>query len=144
MSRLADLGAEILSDTLRELINIQPRSQDDKAATLAPMLRKDDGKIDWAMNADQISNRIRGFQPYPGTFTHFRGGHLKIWKARAIADHGSVGTPGEVAAAGPDNLIVYCGTGTLQLLEIQPEGKKRMTAADFLNGSRIEKGEKLG
>ena len=144
MSRLADLGAEILSDTLSELISIQPRKQLSSAATVAPILKKEDGLIDWEMNARRISDRIRGFQPFPGAFTHFRDRYLKIWDARAIPGYGSTGVPGEVASAATEGLIVSCGTDALQLLEVQPEGKRRMSVMDFLNGFRVEKGEVFG
>ena len=144
MSRLADVGADILSDTLSDLLSIHPRKQDHEKATLAPILKKDDGRIDWTMDAKEIANRIRGFQPFPGTFTDFRGRTLKVWQGRSITGSDISGRPGEVAITSTDGMVVSCGKDVLQLLEVQPEGKKRMAVTDFINGSRLRTGEILG
>ena len=144
MSRLADVGADILSDTINDLRSIHPRKQDHEKATLAPILKKEDGRIDWKMDAKRIADRIRGFQPFPGTFTEFRGKNLRVWKARPIRENGVSGTPGTVASATTDRVIIYCGKDVLQLLEVQPEGKRRMNVTDFTNGFRLETGELLG
>jgi methionyl-tRNA formyltransferase len=144
MSRLAELGGEILSDTLRDIRLIHPKPQNHAKATLAPILKKEDGNIDWAMEAKQIENRIRGFQPFPGTFTKFRGKSLKVWRACQPESYEASGQPGEIVATGPDGIIVRCGKGVLQLIQVQPEGKKPMTAQDFLNGTRVTVGEILG
>lgn len=144
MSRLADIGADILSDTLSDLPSIKPRKQDHEKATLAPILKKEDGRIDWRMNAEGIADRIRGFQPFPGTFTDFRGRTLKVWQAQAKAGSDIPGRPGEVEITSTNGMIVRCGKDVLQLLEVQPEGKKRMAVTDFINGSRLRTGEILG
>ena len=143
MARLAVVGAELLSRTLREFKSIAPEPQNVAEATLAPILRKSDGLIDWSMDARSIADRVRGFQPFPGTFSILRGVGVKIWKA-AAAD-GAAGRAGEVLAASGDELKVACGNGSvLSIEELQPEGKKRMKARDFINGLRPVVGERFG
>ncbi len=144
MSRLAELGADILSETLSDLPSIHPRKQDHSRATLAPILKKEDGRIDWYLNSQSLANRIRGFQPFPGSFTDLHGKRLKIWKAQAVTKAEFKGRPGEVVAADSSGLLVACGEGVLQLIEVQPEGKNRQSISDFLNGFRVTIGEILG
>jgi methionyl-tRNA formyltransferase len=141
--RLAAIGADLMVDTLRALHSggIQPRPQDNSQAILAPILKKEDGQIDFSRPAAEIYNRIRGFQPWPGAHTKFRGKNLQVLKAypstRAVP-------PAEISLAA-DLLQVGCGHDTsLELLEIQLEGKKRTTAQDFVRGYRPKPGEKLG
>jgi len=141
--RLAVIGADLMFETLRGLQSgqIQPRPQDHAKATLAPLLKKEDGQIDFHRTAQEICNRLRGFQPWPGAFTNFRGKNLHVWAAkpaeRSVAE-------GELVVEG-DHLLAGCGDGTaLELLEVQPEGKKRMPARDFLHGYHPHNGEKLG
>jgi methionyl-tRNA formyltransferase len=142
--RLADLGADLMVETLRGLDEgkLDPVPQDDSKASLAPILKKEDGLVDFQRSAVEIWNRLRGFQPWPGAYTFFRGKHLQVHSARPL-DTRSQGVAGELRAA--DNaLLVVCGAGTtLELLELQIEGKKRMSARDFLNGYRPA-GERLG
>jgi methionyl-tRNA formyltransferase len=97
---------------------------------------------DWTLPAEELRNRVRGLQPWPGVYTAFRGGTLKIEKAAA---HGTADQerPGTLVVAG-HRLFVACGSGRLELLEVRPEGKRRMPAADFLNGARVQPGEHLG
>ncbi len=144
MSRLSELGAELLSQTLADLPSITPCKQDNSHATLAPILKKEDGRIDWTMTADRVSDRIRGFQPFPGTFTEIHGKRVKVLSARRNSEIESSGQPGQVIEADATGLLVACGEGVLQLLEVQPEGKNRMVISDFLNGFRMRKGEILG
>jgi methionyl-tRNA formyltransferase len=144
MSRLSELGAELLSQTLSDLPSIPPRKQDNSRATLAPILRKEDGRIDWTMTAKRVSDRIRGFQPFPGSFTEIHGKRVKILAARPVTETEITGQPGQVIEAVSSGLLVACGDGVLQLLDVQPEGKNRMVIADFLNGFRLRKGEILG
>jgi methionyl-tRNA formyltransferase len=120
---------------------IRARPQDNATATLAPILKKEDGRIDFQRTAFDIYNRLRGFQPWPGAFTTFRGKNLNVWAARAI--HREL-APGEILSEA-DSLIVGCAGGTaLTLLEVQPEGKKRISARDFVHGYRPQTGERLG
>ena len=141
--RMAAVGAELMVETLHGLKGgtIRPQPQDDSTATLAPLLKKEDGRIDFHRPAPEIVNRIRGFQPWPGAYTTFRGKNLHIWTARQDGRHLK---EGELAVDG-ERLIVGCGLGTaLELLELQPEGKKRMAARDFMHGHRLSSGENLG
>jgi methionyl-tRNA formyltransferase len=143
MERLSRLGADLLSETLSELPTIKPRKQDDSLATYAPILAKEDGKFDWSLPADEIAKRVRGFQPFPTTYTSLDGKKLTLWKAVAMT--GDEGEPGSVVASEGDELVIACGSGTsLKIEEIQLEGKRRMTARDFLNGVKWTEGDKLG
>jgi len=140
---LAAIGADLMVDTLRGLQagTIAPRPQDHAKATLAPILKKQDGRIDFRQTAQEICNRLRGFQPWPGAFTVFRGKNLHVWQA-AVSQHSLL--PGELLVEG-NCLFVGCGEGAaLALFEVQPEGKKRMPAGDFVHGYRPQSGEKLG
>ncbi|HEY0320177.1 MAG TPA: methionyl-tRNA formyltransferase [Pyrinomonadaceae bacterium] len=145
MSRLSMTGAELLSETLNRLDEIEPRAQDEEKATFAPMLRREDGHIDWALDAGQVERRVRGFQPWPNAFTGYHSRRLVIWRAEALHDYERGGVGGEIVEAHGDGLVIACGDGTaLRLLEVQPEGKRRMTARDFLNGAHVRAGERLG
>ncbi len=148
MSRLAPLGAELLSETLARLDAITPVPQADAEATFAPMLKKEDGLIEWSRNATVIERSVRGFQPWPNAYTHQTAHHLLIRRAaveRDLVIPGSAAVPGEIIAAHGDDLIVKCGEQTtLRLLEVQPEGKRRMSARDFLNGAHLQVGVILG
>jgi len=140
---LAATGADLMVDTLRGLQagTVNPRPQDHENATLAPILRKEDGRIDFQLAAQEICNRLRGFQPWPGAFTTFRGKSLHVWDA-AASQHSL--SPGELLVE-TDRLFVGCGEGTaLALLQVQPEGKKHMAVRDFVHGYRPQTGEKLG
>jgi methionyl-tRNA formyltransferase len=142
--RLSQLGALLLIETLRAYNSgeLQPTPQDDSQATLAPLLKKEDGRIDFSLSAQEISNRLRGFQPWPGAFTTFRGKQLTLHAARPGI--GLELAPAELLA-NEDSLYVGAGQGSaLELLEVQLEGKKRMSARDFANGYRPSAGERLG
>lgn len=142
--RLADVGAELMVETLRALESnaVQPKPQDDSQATLAPILKKDDGRMDFSQPARVLVNRLRGFQPWPGAFTTFRGRQLQITEARAEGRQAVL--PGEMRAA-QDHLLVGCGGDTtLEVLELQPEGKRRISAREFINGYRPKEGEVFG
>jgi methionyl-tRNA formyltransferase len=146
--KLAQLTSELLVETLPALKDgrVQPQKQDDSQATLAPILKKEDGLIDFRRTAMQIWNRLRGFQPWPGAYTTFRGKNLNITMGAPFKpSSGSRGAvPGELHIDS-GRLLVVCGESTaLELLEVQPEGKKRMLVRDFLNGYRPQTGEKLG
>jgi methionyl-tRNA formyltransferase len=141
--RLAAIGADLVAETLRGLQSgsIYPRAQDNSQSTLAPILKKEDGLIDFSRTAPEIFNRIRGFQPWPGAYTKFRSKTLQIIQARPAIDT----LPPAELRADSNRLLVGCGHHTsLELLEVQLEGKKRTTAADFIRGYRPHPGEKLG
>jgi methionyl-tRNA formyltransferase len=137
------MGAELLAQTLEGLAagRISGEKQDDSQATYAPLLKKEDGAIDWSRPAMEIHNRVRGLQPWPGAYTSFRGQKLHLWRTR-VPDAGQSGAPGTVVSARP--LVVQCGPGSLELLEVQMEGRKRVPAHDFANGQRLTENEVLG
>ena len=143
--RLSVMGAEVLREGLPALERGQLAAvpQDDAAATYAPLLTKEDGLIDWETGALEISRRVRAFAPWPGTFTFIRGQRMLITEATAEGDASSR-PPGTVLAADRDRLTVACGTGTLRITSLQLEGRRRMTAQDFIAGHRLETGETLG
>lgn len=142
--RLAGLAAQLMVETLRGLDEgrLVARPQDHARATLAPLLKKEDGRIDFARPAREIHNRVRGFQPWPGAFTRFRDKTLTLCQTQPL-ERGGLG-PGEIRVE-EERLLAGCGAGTrLAIVELQPEGKKRMSARDFLNGYKPRDGEKLG
>lgn len=142
---LAAIGADLMVETLRGLESeqIRPAPQDHAQAILAPILKKEDGRIDFARTATETFNRMRGFQPWPGAYTVFKGKTLQIRQA-CPAEHTGRLAPGELAAEGT-RLLAGCGRDTaLELLELQVEGKRRMSASDFINGYRPTPREKLG
>jgi methionyl-tRNA formyltransferase len=141
--RLATMGANLLAETLRGLAEgtIKPRQQDNLSASLAPILKKDDGSIDFSRSASDILNRLRGFQPWPGAYTKFRGKNLQILRARLSAE---AVTPSELMVSANRLLVGCSGNTSLELLEIQLEGKKRSLAQDFVRGYRPQSGETLG
>ena len=146
MPKLAELTAEALVETLPLLKagRIQPQKQKDADATLAPILKREDGLISFERTATEIWNRLRGFQSWPGAFTSFRGKNLNVTAARPLPSGASVIDPGTLRID-CGQLLVGCGQlSILELLEVQPEGKKRMAAKDFINGYRPQNGEKLG
>jgi len=141
--KLAAVGAELMIETLRGLVagTIHPQKQDDTQATLAPILKKEDGKIDFSRSAREIYNRLRGFQPWPGAFTKFRGKGLNVTAIKGAAERVA---QAEILVT-DGRLFVGCGNGSsIELLEVQPEGKKKMAARDFVQGYRPRAGEGVG
>ncbi len=140
--RLASIGADLMIETLRGLQNgsLHPRPQNNAQATLAPILKKEDGLVDFSRPADDILNRMRGFQPWPGAYTKFRGKNLQILKAQSSA----AAPPEAELRVAADHLLVGAGNNTsLEILELQLEGKKRTTARDFIHGYNPKPGERL-
>jgi methionyl-tRNA formyltransferase len=187
--RLARLGAELLVQTIPDYVagKIQPRPQPAEGVSLAPKIKKEDGRIDWNLPAQTIWNRLRGFRPWPGAFTFLsktvegtapsvpqhpggQGGDealpskmIKIWKAEpavgfvgrdgppgrpqgseTAAGHlGEATLPGTILSADQNGILVACGRGALRILELQPEGRRRMNAAEFLAGHRLKAGDRF-
>jgi methionyl-tRNA formyltransferase len=144
--RLAEPGAELLVETLHGLQQgkIAAIPQNHAEATLAPILKKEDGLIDFQWTSHEIHNRLRGFQPWPGIFTKFKGKNLKIVSAMPAQGTALQADQGEMRIA-DDHLLVGCGSGTiLELIQVQPEGKKVISAREFINGYRPADGERLG
>jgi methionyl-tRNA formyltransferase len=145
--RLAEIGAQLLTETLLDYVagKITPQAQDEAKATYARKITKEDGLIDWKAPARVLHNRIRAFTPWPGAFTYPPGAAkrlLKIWKA--IPESGRAGNPGEVLSADAGGIVVACGDGALRVLELQNEGGRRLTAAQFLNGHPLLGGDRIG
>src|SRR5437899_2521947 len=143
--KLASIGADLMVETLRGLDSgqVPPTPQDHAQATLAPILEKEDGRMDFSRSAEDLFNRLRGFQPWPGAFTMFKGKTLQVHRAQP-RQHAVKLTPGEIAVEGT-RLLVGSGTDTaLELIEIQLGGRRRMTAQEFINGYRLKSGDHLG
>jgi methionyl-tRNA formyltransferase len=142
--RLAAVGAELMIPTLLGLRDksIVPQPQDHSGASLAPILKKEDGRIEFTRSAVEIRNRLRGFQPWPGAYTSFRGKQLVVCDARVVQHPGILAAGSLLVDSG--RLLVGCRDSVLELSEVQPEGKKRMAARDFINGYRPQADEKFG
>ena len=141
--RLSVDGAELISKTLRTLDKIPPRAQDEAEASYAPLLKREDGLIVWDRSAKEIADRVRGLQPFPSSFSYRNGQKITIWRA-AVRDlvGGELGT---VASIDKETFDIACGGSSgLSVIEVQPEGKRRMSAADFVNGMRLKVGEVFG
>ena len=144
MERLSLLGADLLSETLVMYDELVPQPQTNSEVTFAPMMKKEDGLIDWNRAAEEISNRVRGFQPFPTSHTKFQGKKLTVWKSRVESRESRVES-GEILEAKGDKFLVGCGQNSVLLVEeLQLEGKRRMSNRDFLNGIKVQAGEKLG
>lgn len=144
-SRLARIGGQLLVETLEGLRSgaIVPQPQDPARATLAPLIKKEDGLVDWGLSAPALARRVRGFHPWPGAHTSVRGRGLKILRARA--EMGPDARPGTLLAVERDGLVVSAGEGTaLRLVDVQPESRHPMPAAAFAAGARLAPGEQLG
>ena len=142
MVRLSNIGAELLLETLSGLETLKPTPQDDDLATYAPIMNREDGAINWSASAVEIERRIRGFQPFPGSFSFLNGVKCVFWSAETLPFDGNA-APGEVVTAGGDQLHLATGDGLLAVRELQIEGKRRMAVRDVLNGTKIAAGENL-
>jgi methionyl-tRNA formyltransferase len=140
--RLADLGARVLVRTLAELDALTPMPQDHAAATLAPRLQKEDGRLRLAERATDLVNRVRGVNPWPGASVTAPGGRLLIWRAAAVPHHSST-APGTLVATGSGAIGIATGDGTLVPQLVQPESKKAMAWDDFLRGARLRPGTRV-
>ena len=142
---LKEKGAKLLTDTLPGIADgLQPEEQNEGEATYATLITKEMAKIDWTSDARQVHDRVRGFDPVPGAFTYLPDGKLlKIWETR-VTGNSSEAAPGTVVSVGKREFFVACGEGVLRILTVQPESKKRMPAAVFLNGHGVKAGDVLG
>jgi len=142
--KLAPIGARLLLETLNRLKmgSLIPQEQDESAVTFAPIIKKEDGLIDWSQPAITIERRVRGFDPWPGAYSHIGGKLLKIHKARVVAADAKL-NPGEVMRADEDGFWVATSSGVLELEEVQFENKKRLSGVAFLRGARIKSGDCL-
>lgn len=142
--KLSDIGAKLILKTIKEFDMIVPVKQDDSQSSYAPMMKKDDGLIDWNKDAEYIERLIRGFYPWPSAFTKLNNLIFKIFKSEVVYEDYSNIKPGTIYEINRDNVIVKCGKNSLKLEEIQIEGKKRMDVKSFLSGYKLEKGSLLG
>jgi methionyl-tRNA formyltransferase len=146
--RLATLGAELVVETLDGLAagTITPRPQPADGANVTPMLRRNFAKVDWSMPARQLVNRLRGFTPWPGLYTRFRGGRLKIFGLEEVVPPpGGDEDPGTTVTVEPAGIVVRCGRrSAVRITEMQREGRRRMPADAFQIGERVSKGERFG
>jgi methionyl-tRNA formyltransferase len=145
-ARLSEAGAPLVAETLRglEAGTITRRPQDNSQASFAPPLKKEEGRIDWSQSAQEIYNRIRGLEPWPGAFSSFRGKNCAIWGRPIATPSTTAGSSGEITKT-EGTVVVSCGDGTALLLGFaQLEGRKRVTALEFANGARLNPGDRFG
>jgi methionyl-tRNA formyltransferase len=142
--KLAELGAVALLEALEKLKRgeLTETAQDETLATYTKQVEKSDSVIDWSEPAQRIERMTRAYDPWPIARTTFAGADLLIYRAHVV-DRAGEEEPGTIVAVAP-NLVVRCGSGTLELLEVQAPGRKRMSAADFARGRRLARGQKLG
>jgi methionyl-tRNA formyltransferase len=149
-ARMSELGAPLMAETLRGLASgtISPKVQNHAEASYAPMLKKEDGRIDWQRPAPEIYNRMRGFAPWPGAYTTFRGQACHVW-CEPASKEGGASLPGGAAPgtlfSEKNELFVLCGHATVLCVRlVQVEGRKAVKASDFANGARLKSGERFG
>lgn len=146
--KLAEAGSGLLIETLPKLLagEIQAEPQNHEEATFAPNIKRTDELINWSRSAEQIYNQVRGLNPWPVAYTRYEGKVWKIWWVEKMAVQEVQAEPGTIVGRESDALIVACGQGSVKVTELQPEGKKRMSMADFLKGagSQVQVGSKLG
>ncbi len=141
-ARMARIGAELLCETIDEIETVPHIKQDHSQATYAPLLKKEDGKIDWTKRADEIDRKIRAFTPWPSAFTYFGQKRIKIIQGEVQNERSGHLAPGEVSDVNKAGILVNCGQNSLYLIkELQPEGKKIMKAYVFSLGTKIESGD---
>ena len=141
--RLTAIGTRLLIRTIASIDTIKPRLQNHDEATYAPLIKKEDGRIDWSRSAERIADQIRAFTPWPSSFCFYEETRLKIIKGRALPAKGE-GDPGVVTAFRQEGIEVACGGNTFFLIEtIQPEGKKAMTARAYTLGARLLPGHQF-
>lgn len=145
-TRLSEAGVPLMMNALRGLMtgSLQPQPQDHTQATAAPPLKKEDGRIIWNRSAQQIYNRMRAFDPWPGAYAAFRGQTCHLWGEPVSNHEGNQNLPGGIFFD-TNNLLVACGEGSaIRILSVKQEGRKRITAAEFANGAHLKSGERLG
>jgi methionyl-tRNA formyltransferase len=145
--RLARLGAQVLLETLRQIESgsVRPTPQDSAKASYAPLIRKEDGRLEWTRRAEALARRVRAFDPWPGTDTRIGDRGLKVLRARVDHDRGGGAEPGTVLAVDRNGLSVACGEDTaLLLLEVKPESRRAMGAFAFATGARLGPGARFG
>lgn len=143
---LKEKGAALLLETIEGIVagTVVPVPQPEQEATYATLITRDMEHIQWDKPARELHNQLRAFNPWPGSFTLMPNGkRLKLWAGKVLADHGSQGQPGMILKAEHGHFVVACGQGSLEILVCQPEGKKQMPAAQFVNGNHVKTGDRL-
>jgi methionyl-tRNA formyltransferase len=144
-TKLTPIGARLLLETIRGMKEgtLRPRAQDDAHVSFAPMIKKEDGLIEWSRPALELERRARGFDPWPGSYTYLHGKFLKVHRAKIMSSE-LRGSPGDIIKADHDGFWVATGSGVIGLEEVQLENKKRMPGVEFIRGARIKTGDRLG
>src|SRR6476660_9559652 len=144
-TKLAKVSGPLLIETLRRLKEgtLTPQPQDHSQATMAPLLKKEDGQIDWTASANEIANRIRGLSPWPGAFSYAGGERWTIWKAHPLQDSSADGEPGTAVAVTKDAVHIATGRGLLAVTELQPANSRRMSVQQYIAGHRLSPGFRL-
>ncbi|MBI1730532.1 methionyl-tRNA formyltransferase [Candidatus Acetothermia bacterium] len=145
-AKLAELGSEVIFETLDGIATgkLKAQPQDHLKATLAPKIKKELAQLDWTKSAKELFNLIRGLNPSPGAYTFYKGKRLKIHRSRVASINAGSATAGEVIQLNPQGLILKTGDNSLELTEVQPEGKKALTGTEFVRGYQIKIGDRLG
>jgi len=143
--RLAIIGADLMLKTMDALESgtLAPVPQNNELASYAPILKKSDGLIDWTQSSSKVNDKVRGFNPWPGAYTLLNGTLIHIWKSRPVEINSSTQATGVLIRDPVLGCVVFCHPGQLQLLEVQQESRKRITATEFLNGLRLGEGQTL-
>lgn len=142
--RLAQMAGPLIVETLRQVTEgLQPVPQDDAAATYAPLLTREDGRIPWDRPAREVVDHVRAFVPWPGSFTAYRGERWKVTKARMGASPARGAAPGTILRVDGDSVLVAAGTGSVRIFALQPPGGRAMSVQAYLNGHVVERGEVL-
>ncbi|HYM38420.1 MAG TPA: methionyl-tRNA formyltransferase [Nitrospiraceae bacterium] len=145
-SKLATIGGRLLMETLSRLQSgiVVPRPQDHSQATMAPLLKKEDGLLDWTMPSLDLANRVRGLSPWPGAHTYLGEDRWVIWKAAVQDQSATAASAGTIMEATKEGLLVSTGTGLLRIMEFQPANSRRMSVAQYLSGHALPPGLRLG
>jgi len=147
--RLAQLGGEVIVETVDQIEagSIEPLTQSESETVYAPRLKKQDGIIDWSQSAQQIHDHIRAFNPWPKTFTWFQHADRKpqriLIHKTSVIDRETTEPPGSILSANESQVLIATGRGVLNLIELQPDGKRRMSATDFLHGHALQPGDRF-
>lgn len=145
-SKLADIGGRLLLDTLARIQNgtITPQPQDQSQATMAPLLKKEDGLLDWTLPALELVNRVRGLSPWPGAYTYLGEDRWVVWKASVLDRSPARVLPGTIVDATKEGVTVATGDGILRIMEFQSANSRRMSVAQYLTGHALAPGLRLG
>lgn len=144
--KLSEIGADVLIETLRELEKgtLERLPQPNGEASYAPIIKKEVGRINWLKSSLEIHNLVRGTNPWPGSYSHYKGERIRIWKTSVINDSNALKKPGTIYGVGNGGMIVATGSGYLTIDEIQFDSSKRMSVEEYVRGHRIDEGEVLG